>query len=109
VCGELQFWLPLTACLQGMISSEILQIGPDTAMPHPDAPDVLCFQVTNAGDRRVKSLARRRWVPIRRELIKLGLPALVEVARADRRRFIWPKMGQHDDNVTRVSGYFSSF
>ncbi len=29
-CGELQFWLPLIACMHGMISSEILQLGPDT-------------------------------------------------------------------------------
>ncbi len=58
-CGDLQFWLPLIACLHGMISSEILQLGPDTLLP-PDAPDVLCFEVTIAGDRRVKTLVRRR-------------------------------------------------
>lgn len=108
-CGELQFWLPLIACLHGMISSEILQIGPDTVMPHPDDPDVLCFVVTNAGDRRVKTLARKRWVPIRRELLDLGLSDLIAAARAGNRRFVWPAMLQHDENITRVSGYFSSF
>ncbi|MGJ3263477.1 MAG: DUF6538 domain-containing protein [Salinarimonas sp.] len=108
-CGELQFWLPLIACLHGMISSEILQLGPDTVMPHPDAPDLLCFVVTNAGDRRVKSLARKRWVPIRRELLDLGLSELLDAACAEKRRFIWPAMTQHGENVTRVSGYFSSF
>lgn len=108
-CGELQFWLPLIACLHGMISSEILQLGPDTVMPHPDAPDLLCFVVTNAGDRRVKSLARKRWVPIRRELLDLGLSELLDAAYAEKRRFIWPAMTQHGENVTRVSGYFSSF
>jgi integrase len=92
-----------------MISSEILQIGPETILPHPDAPDLLCFQVTNAGDRRVKTLARKRWIPIRHELIDLGLPALIARARAEERRFLWPAMRQHDDNITRVSGYFSSF
>ncbi len=80
-----------------MISSEILQLGPDTVGPHPDAPDILCFTVTNAGDRRVKTLARRRWVPIRRELLDLE------------RRWLWTEMGAQSGHVTRVSGYFSSF
>jgi hypothetical protein len=108
-CSELQFWLPLIACLHGMISSEIIQLGPDTVAPHPDAPEILCFVVTNAGDRRVKAFARRRWVPIRKELLDLGLTDLVATARTENRRFLWSSMAAHGDDVTRVSGYFSSF
>ncbi|MBD8906928.1 DUF6538 domain-containing protein [Methylorubrum zatmanii] len=108
-CGELQFWLPLIACLHGMISSEILQLGPDTVGPHPDHPEILCFNVTNAGERAVKTLARRRWVPVRRELIDLGLPALVAEARQDGRKSLWSAMEAQAGDVTRVSGYFSSF
>lgn len=108
-CGELQFWLPLIACLHGMISSEILQLGPDTVVPHPEAPQVLCFEVTNAGDRRVKTLARRRWVPIRRELLALSLTDLVAVAKQEQRRWLWSDMNTQNGDVTRVSGYFSSF
>jgi hypothetical protein len=108
-CGELQFWLPLIACLHGMISSEILQLGPDTVMPHPDAPEILCFVVTNAGDRRVKTLARRRYVPIRRELLDLGFSDLVAAARREGHPFLWSEMRAQGNDVTRVSGYFSSF
>ena len=108
-CGELQFWLPLIACLHGMISSEILQVGPDTVGPHPDHPEILCFTVTNAGERAVKTLARRRWVPVRRELIDLGLPALVAAARQEGRKTLWSAMEAQAGDVTRVSGYFSSF
>ncbi|GJD43778.1 hypothetical protein AFCDBAGC_1633 [Methylobacterium cerastii] len=108
-CGELQFWLPLIACLHGMISSEILQIGPDTVGPHPDHPDMLCFNVTNAGERALKTLARRRWVPVRRELIDLGLPALVAAAKQEGRKSLWSAMEAQAGDVTRVSGYFSSF
>ena len=107
--GEVQFWLPLIACLHGMISSEILQLGPDTVCPHPDAPEILCFNVTNAGDRRLKTYARRRWVPVRRELIEFGLVELVEAAQQTGRRWLWSAMEAQDGNVTRVSGYFSSF
>lgn len=78
-------------------------------MPHPDAPQILCFEVTNTGDRRVKTLARRRYVPIRRELLDLGFADLVARAKRDGWRWLWSDMVTSDGNVTRVSGYFSSF
>jgi hypothetical protein len=108
-CHELQFWLPLIACLHGMISSEILQLGPDTVVPHPEAPEILCFEVTNAGDRRVKTLARRRYVPIRQEILDLGFKEVVSKARNEGWRWLWSDMVASSGNVTRVSGYFSSF
>lgn len=108
-CHELQFWLPLIACLHGMISSEILQLGPDTVVAQPDAPEILCFEVTNAGDRRVKTLARRRYVPVRRELLDLGLIDVIDRAKREMWRWLWSDMVASDLNVTRVSGYFSSF
>lgn len=61
--GALRFWLPVISRLHGMISSEILQLGPDTVARHPEH-DILCFVVTNAGGRRVKTVARKRWIPI---------------------------------------------
>ena len=108
-CHELQFWLPLIACLHGMMSSEILQLGPDTVAPHPDAKQIWCFEVTNAGDRRVKTLARRRHMPIRRELLDLGLLDIVEAAKRQGWRWLWTDMQAQGGDVTRVSGYFSSF
>ncbi len=108
-CYELQFWLPLLACLHGMMSSEILQLGPDTVVRHPDANDVWCFEVTNAGDRRIKTLARRRHMPIRRELLRLGLLDIVNTAKHQGWRWLWTNMQAQDGDVTRVSGYFSSF
>lgn len=79
--GGLPFWLPLISCLHGMISSEILQLGPDTVRPHPDA-NILCFAVTTSGGRHVKTEARRRWMPIRKELLDLGFMNLVNDAKA---------------------------
>jgi hypothetical protein len=108
-CGEVQFWLPLISCVHGMISSEILQLGPDSFKPHPDAPQIWCMIVTNAGDRRIKTLARQRWVPIRKELLDLGLLKLVEAASSQQKRFIWQVLSEHGDDVEKVSGYFSSY
>ena len=108
-CGELQFWLPLIACMHGMITSEILQLGPDTVLPHDEHPDILCFSVTNAGGRTTKTLARRRWMPIRRELIDLGLLELVEQARSEDRRWLWPEMNDDGRTLGRLSNYASAF
>ncbi|WP_029030522.1 DUF6538 domain-containing protein [Salinarimonas rosea] len=108
-CGELQFWLPLIACCHGMISSEILQLGPATIQPHEAHKDVLCFVVTNAGGRSVKTFARKRWVPIRKELFDLGLSDLVRRAEASGQTFLWSAMNELGADLTRISGYFSSF
>ncbi len=66
--GEFGFWFPLISATHGMITSEVLQLGPDTVGPHPEAKDVMVFTVTTAGGRKVKALARKRAVPIRQEL-----------------------------------------
>ncbi|MGY6567776.1 MAG: DUF6538 domain-containing protein [Salinarimonas sp.] len=106
--AELQFWLPLISCLHGMSSSEILQLGPDTVAPHEKEKGILCFHVTNAGSRRMKEDARKRYVPVRQELIAFGLLDLVEKARQSGRRFIWSTVAT-DDDVGKASNYFSSF
>jgi hypothetical protein len=108
-CGELQFWLPLIACCHGMISSEIPQLGPDTIQPHDVHGDVLCFVVTNAGERPIKNFARKRWVPIRNELLDLGLADLVRQAAVGGKKFLWSPMNAPGAGTSRVSGYFSSF
>ena len=108
-CGELQFWLPLIACTHGMITSEVLQLGPDTVLPHDEHPDILCFSVTNAGGRTTKTLARRRWIPIRRELLDLGFLNFVEQARAEKRRWLWPEMADDGRTLARLSNYASTF
>lgn len=107
-CGELQFWLPLISCMHGLISSEILQLGPDTICKHPDA-DVLCFRVTTAGGRAIKAYSRERYVPIRKELLSLGFLDLVETARQKGWRSLWSTVEEKADNISIVSNYFSAF
>ena len=48
-------------------------------------------------------------MPIRRELLPFGLSALVADARKEQRRWLWTDMNRLDGNVTKISGYFSSF
>ncbi len=105
---ELQFWLPLISCTHGLISSEILQLGPDTIATYPGT-DILCFNVTTAGGRHVKEFARRRWIPIRRELQTLGLRALAERAHARNWKTLWAAVENRGGDTTLVASYFSSF
>lgn len=107
-CGDLQFWLPLISVTHGLISSEILQLGPDTIVQHPEA-DVWCFRVTTAGGRSIKSFARERYVPIRSELLDLGLLTLAEQARLRGEATLWPVLAQPGWTVSRTSNYFSDF
>ncbi len=106
--GELQFWLPLISLVQGMSSSEIMQLGPDTITPHPDDPEVTCFVVTNSNDRRIKTRARQRYAPIRKELLGLGLASIIERARMAGWRSLWPFVNEKNFDVTLASGMFSS-
>lgn len=106
--GVLPFWLPLVSCLHGMISSEILQLGPDTVRHHPDT-DILCFAVTTSGGRHTKTEARRRWMPIRKELLDLGFMGLVDDARAKGWKTLWQSVEDKDGDIDAVSQQFSSF
>jgi integrase len=105
--GAFSFWFPPISVLHGLITSEVGQLGPDTIVPHPDEPEIFVFDVTTAGGRTVKTLARRRVVPVRRELIELGLMDLAAFARREGWRTLWPEA--EAVGWPRASNYFSAF
>ena len=107
--AELQYWLPLISVTHGMISSEILQLGHDTVVYHPDDPSILCFHVTNANERRTKKEARVRYVPIRRELLDLGLREIIEQAWYKKTKSLWSIVNSRSFDTESVSSYFSGW
>jgi hypothetical protein len=106
--GILEFWLPLISVVSGLITTEILQLGPDTVGPHPDQPDIVCFNVTNGGGRSLKAFARKRYVPVRTEIWTNGLERIVEAARRNGSKPLWPAV-EANPNITRLSNMFSGF
>jgi hypothetical protein len=106
--GILEFWLPLISVVSGLISTEILQLGPDTVGAHPDHPDIICFNVTNAGGRSIKAYARKRYVPVRSEIWTNGLAQIVAAARSSGWRTLWPAV-EANPNITSLSNMFSGF
>ncbi|MHA6691236.1 DUF6538 domain-containing protein [Devosia sp. A449] len=107
-CAELQFWLPLISVMHGLISSEVLQLGPDTICQYPGS-EVWCFRVTTAGGRSIKTFARERYVPIRKEILDLGLMQLVDSARSNNNKNLWSVMALPDWTISKASNYFSDF
>jgi hypothetical protein len=105
--GEFAFWFPLISITSGLITSEAGQLGPDTVGPHPDDPSILVMTVTTAGSRTVKVHARKRAVPIRKELLDLGFMDLAVAARRDGRRTLWKEA--EEVGWPLASNYFSSF
>ena len=110
---ELQVWVPLLSCLHGLITSEILQIGPNQIVTD-ERTGVRCFEVNTANGRRTKEKARRRVVPVRDELWNLGLKELESRAIDAGWETLWPGMeGTSEiairDRATPISNKFSNW
>ena len=106
--GALEFWLPIISVVSGLISTEIMQLGPDTVCPHPEHTEIVCFLVTNAGGRSVKAYSRRRYVPVRRELWENGLRRIVDAAQKEGRTSLWPAVAE-GLGLTSQSNMFSAY
>jgi hypothetical protein len=106
--GILEFWLPPISLVSGLIGAETLQLGPDTVGARPDRPDIVSFNVTNAGGRNVKAYARKRHAPARTEIWTYGLMRVVEAARRNGRRTLWPAV-EANPNIASLSNMFSAF
>jgi site-specific recombinase XerD len=106
--GELEFWIPVISATTGLISSEIICLGPDTVGPHPDHPAIICFSVTNAGGRSLKAFSRKRYVPVRQELIDHGFMDFVARARDKGWSNLWTAANANQ-HTTQISNYFSAF
>ena len=85
-----------------------MQLGPEMIRPHPDCPNIICYHVTNAGGCALKALSRKRYIPVRRELLEGGLNEIVNRARVERRRYLWSTV-ETAKSVSLVSNMYSAF
>ena len=70
-----RFWMPLIALFSGLRLNEICQLDVNDIVVHHNVP---CFRITNESeegysDKRTKTPAANRHVPIHRELVEIGL------------------------------------
>lgn len=72
-----KFWVPMIALYTGMRREEICQLHTEDIR---QVGEVWCFDINDSGERRLKTQASNRLVPVHSKLIELGLLRYVERA-----------------------------
>jgi len=103
-----RFWIPLIALFSGMRMNEIcqLKVGDIRTLD-----GVECFVVIEDGDKRVKTAASERAIPIHQELIRIGFLAFVDEQRPAGQADLFHELspGPHGYRSTNFSKWFSRF
>jgi integrase len=107
---DAKFWLPLIALYSGMRLSEIAQL---RLADIRTEQGVAFFAVLNTAETSTKTPSSERFVPIHRELIRLGLlDRVAELTRRGERRLfpeIVARATQGDDYGATFSRWFSRY
>ncbi|MFA5517282.1 MAG: site-specific integrase [Desulfuromonadales bacterium] len=74
-----KFWIPMIAMYSGMRLDEICQLHLEEIK---EVDGILCFDVNDIGERKVKTNASKRIVPVHPELASIGFVEYVDQQRA---------------------------
>jgi integrase len=96
-----RFWIPLIGLYSGMRLNEICQLFVEDIQ---QIDGIWCFNINDAGDKRLKNVASERVVPIHPYLLKLGLLEYVRSLEATKILRLWMSL-----TWTRINGYGNSF
>ena len=83
------YWVPLIAAYTGMRREEIAGIGVDYIR---EEDDIVFFDIIETDDRRLKTIASRRRVPVHNDLIDLGLLDVVCAAKVRGGGLLFPDL-----------------
>ena len=83
------YWVPLIAAYTAMRREEIAGIGTDFIR---EEDGIVFFDVITTADRRIKTVASKRRVPVHDDLIQLGLLNIVREARKSGNRLLFPDL-----------------
>ncbi|TSK05951.1 MAG: site-specific integrase [Geobacter sp.] len=92
-----RYWVPLIGMYSGMRLGEICGLHVSDVK---QVDGVWCFDVNEQGDKRLKTLASTRLVPIHPKLLKCGFLGYVETMRDKRSVRLWPNLMRRD-----IDGY----
>ena len=90
-----RFWVPLIAMYSGMRLGEICQLQVEDIT---SSDGILCFDINQEGDRRLKNEASRRKTPVHPKLLELGLLPYLELLRKNNCDRLFPLLQQHSVN-----------
>ena len=105
-CHPWKYWSPLLAVYTGMRQNEIAQLHLDDIV---DKNEVPCFDVNGRGeDKRLKSKAARRLVPMHPHLVDLGFLDYIEELRRQGEERVWPDLQKNRDGYGKpISRWFA--
>ena len=103
-----RFWIPLLALFTGMRMNEICQL---KVADIRKLDGVHCFVVVEDSDKRVKTAASERAIPIHQELIRIGILAFVVEQQAAGQIDLFHELspGPHGYRSANFSKWFSRF
>lgn len=96
-----RFWIPLIGLYSGMRLDEVCQLHL-ADMVTPDG--VHCFSVNEHGDKKVKTAAGVRVVPVHPALIDLGFLEYVKALQAKGAVRLWPNLKKGRDGYSHAFG-----
>ena len=96
-----EYWIPLIALYEGMRLEEICQLYMSDIIEMDTLP---CISINDTGDKRVKTNAGKRIIPIHPELIKLGFMDYVKALRKDKAVRVWPRLTRGRDGYSHIYG-----
>ncbi|MFT5129676.1 MAG: integrase [Rhodothermales bacterium] len=102
-----RYWIPLIALFSGMRQNEICQLYIKDVI---ESDGVWCFDINDIADKRCKSTAAQRLVPIHPSLIALGLLEFVSEQRVAGQQRLWPALKSSRDGYGQAfSRWFGAF
>lgn len=90
-----RFWVPLISLYTGMRLGEICQLKTSDIIK---VDGILCFDVNEAGDKRLKNQSSQRKVPLHRSLIDKGIIQYAELLKENQSDRLFPLLTQHSVN-----------
>ncbi|MDO8738007.1 site-specific integrase [Candidatus Deferrimicrobium sp.] len=101
------FWIPLIGLYSGMRLNEICQLHLEDIR---EEQGILCFDVNEKGDKRLKNASSKRVVPVHPILLDFGFREYVEVLRADGKVRLWENLKKKRDGYAQDFGrWFQRF
>ncbi|MBF0503056.1 MAG: site-specific integrase [Candidatus Riflebacteria bacterium] len=84
-----RFWIPLIAMFSGMRLGEICQLYVSDIRR---VASVLCFDINDEKDKRLKNISSRRTVPVHPTLLGIGFESYVASMTAQGSERLWPNL-----------------
>lgn len=99
-----RYWIPLIALHSGMRLDEICQLTVDDIH---EIGKVICFDVNDIGEKKLKTPSSHRLIPVHPMLLQLGLMKYVESQQAGKKLQLWTNLER--DKFGYWSGSYSKW